>query len=372
VSAATGAVTASGQLDHGTGIVAGPLVDSSAGLAYVFASNDGSTACTGGPCAAVYRFASGFGAGTFGAKVTVGASVAVPKPLYEGALDSAYESSINATGNLYVCGHTGGRPTLYQVQIGSGGVLGTVVAGPVLTTAATGCSPVTNVLNPNAAGGATEFIFASVQNSGRSTPCAVGGCVMNFKDTPWQPSTAYTVGQEIVDSNFHVQMVFVAGTSGASRPTWSTSLVPPGDQTIDGIINPVTWLNLGVTTAATPAAWLTNHAYTVGNFIEDSNLNIEVVTATAGTRHSGPVEPTWSTTVGQTTSDSHVTWTNAGPAPSALPSSGGTSGVIIDNTVVGAISGSQIYFSTQGNQTCTPGSGGNGGCAVQASQSAVK
>jgi hypothetical protein len=371
VSASTGAVTKSSQLDHGTGIVAGPLVDSTAEVAYVFSSSDGSTACAGGtPCAAVYRFAAGFAAGTAGAEVTVGASAAAPKSLYEGSLDSAYENSSNAAGNLYVCGHTGGHPTLYQVQITSGAVLSTVITGPVLATgAATGCSPVTDVLNSNAAGGSTEFIFASVQNRGTSTPCGGAGCLMNFKDTPWQPSTAYTLGQEVVDSNFQVQMVSTAGTSGSSAPTWSTGV---GGTTTDGSgPTAVKWLNLGVTTAATPVAWVANHAYTVGNFIEDSNFNIQVVTTTAGNRKSGGAEPTWSTNVGQITADLHVTWTNAGPAPGALAAAGGTSGVIFDNTVETGVSGSQIYFSTQGNQA-TCGTATDVGCAVQASQSALK
>jgi hypothetical protein len=371
VNASTGAVTKSSQLDHGTGIVAGPLVDSTAEVAYVFSSSDGSTACTGAtPCAAVYRFAAGFAAGTAGAEVTVGASAAAPKSLYEGSLDSAYENSSNAAGNLYVCGHTGGHPTLYQVQITSGAVLSTVITGPVLATgAATGCSPVTDVLNSNATGGSTEFIFASVQTRGTSTPCAAAGCLMNFKDTPWQPSTAYTLGQEVVDSNFQVQMVSTAGTSGGSPPTWSTGV---GGTTTDGTgPTAVKWLNLGVTTAATPVAWVANHAYTVGDFIEDSNFNIQVVTTTAGNRKSGGAEPTWGANVGQPTPDLHVTWTNAGPAPGALAAAGGTSGVIFDNTVETGVSGSQIYFSTQGNQgTC--GTATNVGCAVQASQSALK
>jgi hypothetical protein len=374
VSAATGAVTKSSQLDHGTGIVVGPLVDSTAEVAYVFSSNDGSTACAGGPCAAVYRFAVGFAAGSAGAEASVGASAATPKPLYEGSLDSAYENSTNAAGNLYVCGHTGGRPTLYQVQITSGAVLSTVVTGPVLATgAATGCSPVTDVLNANATGGSTEFIFASVQARGTSTPCAAGGCIMNFKDTPWQPLTAYSLGQEIVDSHFQVQMVITAGTSGASTPGWSTSLAaPPADETTDGTgLNKVTWVNLGVTTAATPAGWVATHAYTVGNFIEDTDSNIQVVTATRGNRHSGPFAPAWRTSVGQATTDNHVTWTNAGPAPGALAAAGGTSGIIFDNTVETGVSGSQIYFSTQGNQA-TCGTATNVGCAVQASQSALK
>jgi hypothetical protein len=361
VSAATGVVTASSQLDTGTGIVSGPLVDSTAGLAYVFSSKDGSGN------AAVYRFAAGFAGGTAGTEVAVGVSGATPNSLYEGELDSAYENSTNASGNLYVCGNTGGQPRLYQVHITSGGVLDSAVQGPVLTaTTTTGCSPVTDFLNPNATGGATEFIFASTHTDGISTPCAGGGCIMNFKSTPWLASTAYTLGQEVLDSNFHLQMVSTAGTSGGSAPTWSTSTA--------GITNDgsAKWLNLGVTTAATPDAWASNHLYAVGDFIEDNNQNIEVVTATSGSGHSGAGSaPPWMTTVGQTTRDNEVIWTEAGPATGALAAAGGTSGVIIDNIVETGVSGSQIYFSTQGNQA-TCGTATSVGCAVQASQSALQ
>ncbi|MGB6686311.1 MAG: hypothetical protein WBE76_00545 [Terracidiphilus sp.] len=47
-----------------------------------------------------------------------------------------------------------------------------------------------------------------------------------------------------------------------------------------------------------------------------------------------------------------------------LPESGGTSGVVIDYS-------SNIYFSTLYNQTCTT-SGGNGGCAVSATQAGLE
>lgn len=196
---------------------------------------------------------------------------------------------------------------------------------------------------------------------------------MNFKATPWQPSTAYTLGQEVVDSNFQVQMVINAGTSGTTAPSWSTSLgVPPADETTDGTGGTaVTWVNLGVTTAADPAVWAPSTAYAVGNFIEDSNSAIEVVTSIAGNAQSGPgpLHPLWNTTVGATTTDAHVTWTNAGPAPGALKSAGGSSAIIVDNTVTSGVSGSQIYYSSQDNQNCgVP----NVGCAVQASQSALK
>lgn len=68
-----------------------------------------------------------------------------------------------------------------------------------------------------------------------------------------------------------------------------------------------------------------------------------------------------------------LTWTNVGAPPTAaLPAAGGTSGIIIDNTVSPLIEpgASQVYFSTLSDQPC--GTSGTGGCAVQASQSALK
>ncbi len=106
--------------------------------------------------------------------------------------------------------------------------------------------------------------------------------------------------------------------------------------------------------------------------ILDSNNNVEWV-LTAGTSKAG-THPTWSTTINGGTTDgtggTAVRWRNLGAvATHSLVTTGGASGVIIDNTVgSGTMAGaSQIYFSTLGNQTCTT-SGGTGGCAVQASQ----
>ena len=76
----TGVVTASGQLDFGTGVVAGPIVDGTTNRVYVFASSDGTTNCGGQPCTAVYQFGTGFAAGTTGNKAVVGNSVAFPQP----------------------------------------------------------------------------------------------------------------------------------------------------------------------------------------------------------------------------------------------------------------------------------------------------
>jgi hypothetical protein len=210
-------------------------------------------------------------------------------------------------------------------------------------------------------------MFASAENGGLSTPCASGGCIFNFEDTPWQPSTAYTVGQEVLDSHFQIQAVSVAGTSGSAAPSWSTTV--GGSTLFDGT---VTWVDQGVPSAITPAAWAPDFAYSIGNLILDSNRNIELCVSTFGPGTSGSIAPLWSTTPGYPTADLFVGWQNLGAiATAALPEAGGTSGIIMDDTVgSGTLAGaSQIYFSTLSG-AC--GTGDADGCAVQASQSALQ
>jgi hypothetical protein len=371
VASATGTTTKSAQLDHGTGLVEGLMLDVTSGLIYAFASSDGTAACTGGvACAAVYKLTTTFASGAAGTKATVGNSVVLgstPNPAYRGAFDSTYLKSMNATGNLYVCGNTGGTPTLYRIAI-TAGTPANGVAGPVLSTSTTPCSPVTGFANPNAVGGATEWVFVSADTNGSSanpSACAPGGCIFNFKDTPWQASHAYTVGQEILDSHFQIQAVSVAGTSAATTPAFSTTIATT---TTDG---GVTWENQGVLSAST-AAWKANTGYAKGVEIWDSNRNVELQTK-GPNAVSGATAPAWSTTIGGSTIEGAggPHWTNLGPiATYGLKASGGTGGIIIDNTVTGAVAGSQVYFSTLSNQVC--GTSGTGGCAVQASQSKLQ
>jgi hypothetical protein len=367
VNAASGAVVKSSQLDHGAGIVSGPYLDGTAGLVYVFASSDGTTNCAGNPCSAVYVLSSSFAANATGTKVVVGSAgtALTPNVLYGGDFDSTYQNSTNATGNLYVCGNTGGAPTLYQLPIAAG-VPGTAATGPVLANATTGCSPITDVYNPSTTGSPTEWIFLSVQNSGKGGNCGSGGCVFSFINTPRLPSHVYSQGQVVLDSNFQVQVVATAGTSGTTAPTWSTT---SGGTTTDGTVQ---WFNQGGYNTSL-ALWAPNTSYAVGDEVIDATGQVEQCTK-AGI--SNGTAPSWTVGLGGKTAETGngPHWTNVGaPAISNAFSAGGTSGIILDNTVPSTTlaGASQVYFSAQANQNCAT-SGGTGGCAIQASQAGLK
>jgi len=378
VNAGTAAVTQSGQLDQGAGVVDGPLVDSASGFVYAFASSDGSFDCGSGAvaCSAVYQLSTTFAAGDMGNEVEVGSSVKVatlpnPNPLYIGAFDSSYYNTAGASGNLYVCGDTGLNPILYQVPITAGAFplsgSGTPITTLTSTSTSIPCSPVTDIPNPNTTGGASERLFASVSNNGIASTCTAG-CVFNFVTAPWQASTTYAVGQEILTytfTKFYTQVVVTAtGPSGPTAPIFTNI---PGSTTTDG---GVTWLNQGVASATIPP-WVAGKNYRTADRIVDSNGNLEVSTMGG---HAGSSAPDWNMTIGGTTTDGAVTWMDVGAPPTfGLAAVGGTSGIIADNTVApGTLAGaSQVYFSTLGNQTCTT-STGTGGCAVQASQPALQ
>lgn len=352
----TGLVTRSAQLDHAVG-VKDLIVDPTVGVIYAFISKDASNR------SGVYFLSESFSAGATGTEATVGASSGTPATLYEGDFDNNYLNSVNATGNMYVCGNTGGAPTLYQIAISNGGP-GTVVTGPVLSSSNTGCSPATDISNPNATGGTNEWVFAGVEASGLGDSCASGGCVMNFITQPWQASHAYSLGQRVLDTHFQIQVVRTAGTSGANAPGWNTTI---GNSTADAAVR---WVNQGPHTPS-HVSWTANHAYALRAEILDTNGNVEAVT-TAGT--SSGTQPTWSTTVGAFLNDGGVRWRNVGAvATASIAAAGGSSGIILDNvTPSGTIAGaSQVYFSTLSNQSC-PTSASTGGCAIQASQSALK
>lgn len=138
----------------------------------------------------------------------------------------------------------------------------------------------------------------------RSAVVRAGGLPRNRFEFPavtapsraWQPNTMYVSGDFIVDGNNNIQLVQTAGKSGGPPPVFAVGL---GTTTADGA---VTWVQNG------PATWKTATAFAAGQFLFDSNGNLQHVQV-AGT--SGGSEPVWNAVFLPTT-DGSVTWVNNG------------------------------------------------------------
>jgi hypothetical protein len=129
--------------------------------------------------------------------------------LYGGAFDNTYiNSSIpTVSGHMYVCGKDNAffnRPAIYQLSFTAAtGKLSGV--GTALTGLANGsgeaCSPVTEIYNTNASGGAKDWIFFSIgDNASNANPIPAGnacrtdglGCLISIDVTgnpTWPPTT---------------------------------------------------------------------------------------------------------------------------------------------------------------------------------------
>jgi hypothetical protein len=382
VNALTGAVTGtSAQLGKGNGILAGPVVDSSTGKVLAFVGTDnGTTSCFLTPgmvsCSAIYQFPVNFTSGS-GNKTVVssGGNMGAVFTLYAGAFDNAYYTSPNGTGALYVCGNVRGFATLFRLNVTAGvpslGGFGLQLGNNGSPNGNIPCSAISEVFNPSVNSGVnsggpqgTDRIFLSTQGNSGSCTTGNGGCIFSATVTEWQPSTAYTVGQVIADSNERIQVVITAGTSkSGAPPAWQFQ---SGATTADGTVVWATKSSVGVSKLA--LTWTPNTFSSPGIPILDSNGNVEVNTVSGG--ETGTVVPTWNTNIGGTTPDFTQVWINVGPLESFnLPVLGGTGGIVVDNTVpTGTLAGgSQVYFSplSSGFGTC----GAGNGCAVQASQS---
>ncbi len=181
----------SNRLDFINGIVDSPLVDSAAGMAYVFVGADGQSgspsACGANiPCSGVFQFPANFTSGS-GVETTVGPGFEF---LLSGAFDNTYLNSgapLSPSGHLYVVGNTGSaNNTLYQISISSNVMNTASTAGPAVSDNFTNGFFAAGLQVTEFFSAGHDYVFLSVLSFGMPAACSntlANGCVMGFDVT---------------------------------------------------------------------------------------------------------------------------------------------------------------------------------------------
>lgn len=201
-----------------------------------------------------------------------------------------------------------------------------------------------------------------------------------------EPYAPPPLGQPYPTNQIVYAQISGGGTSKATPyAPWGAAATPAGVQTID---NQLKWVSLGSSTwaANTPySAWISpnqtafncvvdtagclqvcnktgtsgnsapwivwqaSHLYAAGNTITDTNGFIQSVT-TGGTSGT-PTHPAWNTTIGGTTSDNTVTWTNVGYAYGSVTPDNTTSWTNIGLASGATWTANQSYYYPKGGFT---------------------
>lgn len=364
INATTGAVTDSGRLtanNGNTGFRATPMIDLKINAVYASTSNDGTNR-------AIYQFPLSFTAGATGSKVSVGLGTTslAADAQYVGRFDSAYRSSANGTGNLYVCGSLPGDDTsvaMWKIPI-TAGVMGAPVQGTTLSTTQSLCSPVSLISNSG-----NQYLYAAVPAGGSAQWCT-GACLYMFNlngldaGTSEQWSFTFTASQTVGGGSFILDTVtFNAisdGNTGANVTNCTGAggnfdIFSNGGADTDGLyLRGCTSLVAGYTTSGTN-----------GNVIITRNLPGNVADNLV---REGIDMNNFSENLGahvQGVAPSSTTWATTNVPAAGLTVIGGISGIVLDN--ISALPGnSQIYFSNLGTPGSIPGN------AIQTSQSGLQ
>jgi hypothetical protein len=225
----SGSVTRSAQLDYNSGILDGPIVDSTTEEVFAFAGDDGSSSCAAStPCAAVYQFSANFVSDDAGIEATVGSGYQF---MLSGALDNAYFTSLNGTGHLYVVGNTGpANNTVYQVSINNAVMAsGAATAGPVVSTNYTnGYNAAGLQVTEFYPGGSNDYIFLSVLAYGAPGACGTAslgnGCVIGYNVFSGTISGSTTPTGATAEAGGTSGIVVDNSASGAQNIYFSTLL----------------------------------------------------------------------------------------------------------------------------------------------------
>jgi len=252
VNGTTGAVVSSAKLTTNTnlGILASPIIDSSAARAYVFAyTSIGGTGanCTVANCRAVIQFNTAFAASDAGTKAIVGAGGDANGQQYIGTFDDAYYSSPTPDGALYVAA---GDPTeqwitvLWKIPL-TNNVMGAPIRGATIsgidTTAGSYTSPISEVKN-----GANDYLYVGVHDfatDGTATVCGTGlvgsACLYMFNlsdlngtapgtGDPWGTTNVPSAGLAVFDGTGGIIMDNISVVPGTSQVYFS-NLRSPGN-----------------------------------------------------------------------------------------------------------------------------------------------
>jgi phage tail-like protein len=202
-----------------------------------------------------------------------------------------------------------------EFQVTTEALVTWVNSGPGEWAAATGFAVGQTILDPHGyyqavasiTGQGITSTSAPAWNTSQVQPTIDGQVTWTrIQPAPWAPDQVYSVGQFVLDSNGNIERVLATriGMSAGAPPAWNSTI---GQITIDG---QVTWMNMG------PGTWKPNATIPLGQSITDANGNLQYAIAVT----SGPTQPVWPTTTGQTVVDGGVTWKCAGPIAAAASS----------------------------------------------------
>lgn len=216
----------------------------------------------------------------------------------------------------------------------------------------------------------TVYVVVGQDTEGTTNPCgnSTTGC-----NGVYQFPTAFTSSSALVESVMGVGNPATVLYDGAFDNKYYSSGPSSGTMYVCGAtVTPVPKLEsiaistFGSITSVDDVKPLTSAAATCSPVTEIYNSGTDLIFLSVTASGSQTA------CTGACVYNFNVTTSIPSTATAGLAATGGTSGIIIDNTVGSTTlaGASQIYYSTLSNQTgCT---GGTGGCAVQASQAALK
>ena len=135
----------------------------------------------------------------------------------------------------------------------------------------------------------------------------INGSYRKINPVTWTATTAYTVGQRVAPTKYngYTYEVTIAGTSGASEPSWPTVV---NNTVVNGTVTFKCIEYVAFPTAEPTVTRANSTAYVLGTIAIDAAYpNFAFSCTTAGTTAGSA--PTWNTVIGATTTDGTITWT---------------------------------------------------------------